>query len=91
MLFKCINIRKAALKTCANQLADIFKNILNLSLSVSTVPTCFKSTVIIPVPKKSKVTCPNNWRHVAFTPIMSKYREKLIKVQLQNAASHPGP
>ena len=52
----------------------------NLSLSTGIVPACFKSSVIIPVQKKSKVTCPNDWRPVALTPIVSKCFEKLIKV-----------
>ena len=89
VVFKRINIRKAAgsdglpgrvFKVCADQLAGVFTNIFNLSLSTGIVPACFKSSVIIPVQKKSKVTYPNDWRPVALTPIVSKCFEKLIKV-----------
>ncbi|XP_074501445.1 uncharacterized protein LOC141773472 [Sebastes fasciatus] len=83
-----INPRKAAgpdgipgrvLKSCAHQLAGVFTTIFNLSLSLRTVPTCFKSTTIIPIPKQQKVTSLNDWRPIALTPIISKCFEKLVK------------
>ncbi len=49
--FKWVNIRKAVgpdgipgrvLKACAFQLAGVFTDIFNLSLSLSVVPSCFK-------------------------------------------------
>ncbi len=57
-----INIRKTAgpdgvqgrvLQACADQLAEVFINIFNLSLSLCIVPMCLKSTTIVPVPKKT--------------------------------------
>ncbi|KAI3364235.1 hypothetical protein L3Q82_011035, partial [Scortum barcoo] len=46
-----------ALKVCADQdqLADVFADIFNISLLQSVVPTCFKETIIVPVPKKTKI------------------------------------
>ena len=44
------------LRACAYQLAGVFTDILNQSLSQSAVPTCFKRDIIVPVPKKAKVT-----------------------------------
>ncbi|KAI3370889.1 hypothetical protein L3Q82_007400 [Scortum barcoo] len=45
-----------ALKVCADQLADVvFADIFNMSLLQSVVPTCFKETIIVPVPKKTKI------------------------------------
>ncbi len=61
-----INPRKAAgpdnipgrvLKDCAEQLTDVLTDIFNTSLSQAVIPTCLKSTTIIPVPKKSPVSC----------------------------------
>ncbi len=49
-----------ALKVCADQLADVFTDIFNLSLLQSVVPTCFKKTTIVPVPKKSRTLCLND-------------------------------
>ncbi len=76
--FKRVNIRKAigldgipgrVLKACAFQLAGVFTDIFNLSLSLSVVPSCFKKSTIVPIPKKNKITCLNDWRPVALTPI----------------------
>ncbi len=86
--FKRMNIRKAVgpdgipgrvLKACAFQLAWVFTDIFNLSLSLSVVPACFKKSTIVPIPKKNKITCLNDWRPVALTPIFSKCFEKLIR------------
>ncbi|KAK3513718.1 hypothetical protein QTP70_028756 [Hemibagrus guttatus] len=41
------------------------------------VPTCLKTTTIIPVPKKSPVSCLNDYRPVALTPIIMKCFERL--------------
>ncbi len=43
------------------------------------VPSCFKKYTIVPIPKKKKNTCLNDWRPVAVTPIFSKCFEKLIR------------
>lgn len=45
------------LKLCAHLLAGVFLDILNLSLQLASVPACLKSSIIVPVPKKSAVTC----------------------------------
>jgi hypothetical protein len=59
--FKRVNPCKAAcphgipshvLRACANQLAVLFTDIFNLSLSQSAVPTSFNMATIVPVPKK---------------------------------------
>ncbi len=63
--FKRVNIRKAVgpdgipgsvLKACTFQLARVFTDIFNLSLSLSVVPVCFKKSTIVPIPKKNKIT-----------------------------------
>ncbi len=65
-----INPRKAAgpdnipgrvLRDCAAQLTDVLTDIFNTMLSQAVVPTCLKSTTIILVPKKSPVSCLNNY------------------------------
>ncbi|KAK3527280.1 hypothetical protein QTP86_018608 [Hemibagrus guttatus] len=47
------NIPGRVLRECAEQLADVLTDILNISLSSAVVPTCLKTTTIIPMPKKS--------------------------------------
>lgn len=55
------------LKVCADQLADVFTDIFNLSLLQFVVPTCFKKTTIVHVPKKTKALCLNDYRPVQLT------------------------
>ncbi|KAI3371986.1 hypothetical protein L3Q82_006856 [Scortum barcoo] len=85
---KRINTRKApgpdgipgrALKVCADQLADVFADIFNMSLLQSVVPTCFKETIIVPVPKKTKILSLNDDRPVALTSTIMKCFERLVK------------
>ncbi len=86
--FKRVNIRKAVgphgipgrvLQACAFQLARVFTDIFNLSLSLFVVPSCFKKSTIVPITKKNKITCLNDWMPVALTPIFSMCFEKLIR------------
>ncbi|KAK1797597.1 hypothetical protein P4O66_000790 [Electrophorus voltai] len=60
-VFKRVNTRKAVgpdgicgrvLKACADQLAPVFTDIFNLSLMLGIVPSSFKRSIIVPVPKK---------------------------------------
>lgn len=89
---KKIDIRKAAgpdgvsgciLRECADQLAGVFTDIFNLSLKQGAVPSCFKSTTIVPIPKKSAVSCLNDYRPVALTPIIMKGFERLVLSHLK--------
>ncbi len=89
-----INPRKAAgpdnipgrvLRDCAAQLTDVLTDIFNTSLSQAVVPTCLKSTTIIPVPKKSPVSCLNDYRPIALTPIMMKCFERLVMHNIKNS------
>ncbi len=83
-----VNIRKAAgpdgitgrvLRSCADQLAGLFTSIFNVSLATSVIPTSFKKSVIIPVPKNSKPSCLNDYRPVALTSTVMKVFERLLK------------
>nr|XP_023669577.1 uncharacterized protein LOC111844905 [Paramormyrops kingsleyae] len=85
---RAVNMRKApgpdgvtgrVLKDCADQLAAVFTNIFNHALSQSTVPPCLKSSVIVPLPKKPRITSLNDYRPVALTPIVMKCSEKLVR------------
>ena len=76
--FKQVNIHKAAGpdgltgRVLADQLASVFTDIFNLSLSESVIATCFKKTTIVPVPKNTKVTCLDDYRPVALTTVAMK-------------------
>ncbi|KAK1802009.1 hypothetical protein P4O66_022242, partial [Electrophorus voltai] len=87
-VFKRVNTRKAlgpdgicrrVLKTCADQLAPVFTNIFNLSLTLIIVPSSFKRSTIVPVPKKPQPSDLNDHRPVALTSVMMKCFEKLVR------------
>jgi hypothetical protein len=91
--FKQVNIRKAArpdrlpervLKACADELASVFTDIFNLSLTESEIPVCFKQTTIIPVPKDAKLTCLNDYRTVALTSVAMKCFERLVMAHINS-------
>lgn len=86
--FRRVNTRKAAgpdaipgrvLRACADQLAPVFTEIFNLSLAQAVVPTCFKQSIIVPVPKKQQPACHNDYRPVALTSIVMKCFERLMR------------
>ncbi len=82
------NIPGRVLRDCAVELTDVFTDIFNISLSQAVVPTCFKTTTIIPVPEKSSPSCFNDYRPVALTPIIMKCFERLVMHHIKSAL-HP--
>ncbi len=73
----------SALKHCADQLALVFTNIFNSSLELCHVPACFKTSTIITVPKKAKVTGLNDYRPVALISVVMKVLERLVLAHLK--------
>ena len=62
-VFQCTNVRKSTgsdgissqvLKNCATQMSGIFHSIFQASLSLQKVPTLLKTSIVVPVPKKSR-------------------------------------
>jgi hypothetical protein len=89
--FKQVNIHKAAwpdglpgcvLNACTDQLSSVFTDIFNFSLTESVVPTCFKQTTIVPVPKKAKVISLNDYHPVALTLVAMKCVERLAMAHI---------
>ncbi|KAK3564063.1 hypothetical protein QTP86_007519 [Hemibagrus guttatus] len=66
------NIPGRVLRECAEQLVDVFTDTFNISLSSAIVPTCLKTMTIVPVPKKSTVSCLDDYHPIALTPIVMK-------------------
>ncbi|KAK3569190.1 hypothetical protein QTP86_026472, partial [Hemibagrus guttatus] len=92
-LFKHLNTHKATgpdsvspslLKHCANQLSPVFTDIFNTSLETCHVPACFKTSAIVPVPKKTKITGLNDYRPVALTSVVMKSFERLVLSYLKD-------
>ncbi len=76
-------VSPACLKACAVQLS-IFTMIFNRSLERCEVPSCFKRSTIIPVPKKPKITGLNVYRPVALTSVVMKSFERLVLAHLKD-------
>ncbi len=83
------NIPGRVLRDCAVELTDVFTDIFNISLSQAVVPTCFKATTIIPVPKKSSPSCFNDYHPVALTPILMKCFERLVMHHVKSVLPPP--
>ncbi len=77
-------VSPACLKSSADQLAPIFTQIFNRSLELCEVPSCFKRSTIIPVPKKPKITGLNDYRPVALTSVAMKSFERLVLAYLKD-------
>lgn len=89
-----LNTRKAAgpdqvspatLRHCADQLTPIYTYIFQQSLDLCKVPTIFKTSTIVPVPKKGKSTSLNDYRPVALTPIAMKVLERIVLKHIKDA------
>ncbi len=62
----------------------IFTLIFNRSLELCEVPSCFKRSTIIPIPKKPKITGFNDYRPVALTSVVMKSFERLVFAHLKD-------
>ncbi len=78
------DVSPSCLKVCADQLAPIFTQIFNRSLELCEVPSCFKRSTIIPVPKKPSITGINDYRPVTLTSVVMKSFEGLMLVHLKD-------
>eukprot|EP00061_Rhincodon_typus_P005127 g24255.t1 len=67
-----------ALVSCADQLAEGFTDIFNLSLLQAKAPTSSKKTTILPVPEKTHAMCLNDYGPVALNSIIMKCFERLV-------------
>ena len=50
----------------------------SLTFSTSVIPTCFKQATIVPVPKKVKVTCLNDYYPIAFERLVKAHINTII-------------
>uniref|UniRef100_A0A8C7I238 Reverse transcriptase domain-containing protein n=1 Tax=Oncorhynchus kisutch TaxID=8019 RepID=A0A8C7I238_ONCKI len=53
-----------------------------MSLIESVMPTCFKQTTIVPLPKNTKATCLNDYRPIALTSVAMKCFERLVMAHI---------
>jgi hypothetical protein len=66
------------LNSCSEQLAGIFTLIFNRSLRLATVPSCWKLSTLVPLPKLQLPAVKNDLRLVALTDLIMKNFERLF-------------
>ena len=95
--FNLVNQNKASgpddiscklLKVCSEQLAYIFTYVFNQSFNTHYIPKEWKTSKILPVPKKSKISQLNDLRPVALTSVVFKCFEKLVLKDLIKQVEH---
>jgi hypothetical protein len=84
--FKQVNIHKTAVPDGFPGRVLIKWQVSSLTFSMSliesVIPTCFKQTPIVPVPKNTKATCLNDHRPVALTSVAMKGFERLVMAHI---------
>ncbi|TWW56579.1 hypothetical protein D4764_08G0005660 [Takifugu flavidus] len=77
-------VSPSTLRHCAEELTPVFTDIFNSSLESCQVPACLKTSTIVPVPKKPRITGLNDYRPVALTSVVMKSLERLILPHLKS-------
>ena len=76
-------IKPSMLKYCAEQLCSMLCVIFNQSLLQCKIPPTWKTSFIVPVPKKSPVKSMNDLRPVALTSAAMKVFERVVLIHFQ--------
>ena len=71
------------LRACAEQLCGVLHRVFNMSLSLQKVPVIWKTSCLVPVPKKPQPSGFSDYRPVALTSHNMKTLERLILEQLR--------
>ena len=77
------NIARRVLKTCAEQLAHSFCIIFSECFSTNTVPAAWKTTCVVPVPKRPVISSLND-RPVALISAVMKVCERVVLCKLDS-------
>ena len=95
--FSRLNVRKApgpdgligfVLKSCNEQLCNVFCRLFQLSIDKCIIPKVWKTSKIVPVPKKTNPVEMNDFRPVALTSIAMKCFERIMLNFLMCEVSH---
>ena len=70
------------LKLCPSQLAVPYTFLFNWSFKEHKLPSIWKTSEIVPTPKKPKITALNDLRPVALTSVVVKCFERLVLSRL---------
>ena len=76
------SVLPSVLKSCANELSKILCELFNASLQECVVPTVWKMSSKIPVPKKQNISSMNDLRPIALTSCVMKVFERCVLFHL---------
>ena len=76
------------LKACAAKLGEPLQQIYNMSLHQGTVPSMWKTSCLVPVPKKPHSSQPADFRPVALMSHVMKTLERLLLQHLRPQVHH---
>ncbi|TWW79253.1 hypothetical protein D4764_10G0002830 [Takifugu flavidus] len=91
-----LNQRKAAgpdgisprvLKSCSRQLCGILQHLFNQSFHLQRIPALWKTSCLVPVPKKTHPVAPSDYRPIAVTSHIMKVMERLVLTHLRPLVS----
>lgn len=66
------------MEACAVQLAEVFTDIVNLTLTLETIPACLKSAIVVPLQKETNISNMNDYRPITLTLTTMKCFERLL-------------
>jgi hypothetical protein len=78
-------VKGRVLKSCASQLGQVFTYIFQFLLNMHVMPRAWKTSTIIPIPKRPNVTQPNDFRPVALTSVLAKCFESVLCKHLRKS------
>ncbi|TWW59307.1 hypothetical protein D4764_06G0008370 [Takifugu flavidus] len=65
-------------KNCSRQLCGILQHLFNQSLHLQRIPVLWKTSCLVPVPKKTHPVAPSDYRPIALTSHIMKVMERLV-------------
>ena len=79
------------LKETACSIAPSLTKLFNLSLQSGTIPSVWKKSLVVPIPKNSEMKDPSNYRPILLLPIVSKVLERHVYNIVLNHLVHCNP
>ena len=81
------NVQPRVIKLCAAQLSGIYCSIFNMSLLQCVIPKIWKTSCLVPVPKKQHISVMNDLRPIALTSCVMKIFERVVLVYIRSDVS----
>jgi len=77
----CISAKM--LRLCCPLLLQYFRHIFNFCITNSTFPSCWKESLLLPLPKVKNPTQLSELRPISILPVLSKMFERVLAEQLR--------